>query len=80
MKIKKFRWIEKHCDEYKGWIIETEDKKVFRYKAYLSCMAFGDKEDKKIEIDNTLEEINKILGDMFYKDIIRDEKIKELGL
>lgn len=73
MKIKKFRWIDKHCQEYKGWFMETEDKNLFRYKAYLQ-------EDKKIEIENTLEEINKILGDMFYKDIIRDEKIKELGL
>lgn len=78
--------------ELKRWIINNKESylvmALIEYKKDIYIIPYKDTFALRIDIspelmmciDNTLEEIDKKVGETLYKDIIRDKKLKELGL
>ena len=75
--IREYRFVDKALKDFVGEVVgisdEVKGKYVYRFIGY--------KDGNKINCEfTTLEEMNNTLGDYFYKHIIREEKLKELGL
>jgi hypothetical protein len=75
---KDYRFIDSAIKDFRGRCIEVyligRNQNVFRFVGYMS-------DGNKINSEySTLEEMNASIGQSLYKEIIRDEKLKQIGI
>lgn len=70
---KKWRFIHLSFNDYNACLTPVKNSDMFMYKAYL-------RNGYKCEMIDSLENIDKAICNLLYKDLVRDEKLRQLGI